>query len=70
MDIPAEQRQVLYLSYFLGLSQSVIARELNTPLGTVKKRVQLGIRKLRSCLESLSLFQEESQAGRKGGAGQ
>ena len=70
MDIPEEQRRVLYLSYFAGLSQSAIARELNTPLGTVKKRVQLGMRKLRSCLENLSLFQEESQAGRKGGANQ
>jgi RNA polymerase sigma-70 factor (ECF subfamily) len=46
MDIPEEQRRVLYLSYFAGLSQSEIARELDTPLGTVKKRVQLGMRKL------------------------
>jgi len=32
--------------------------------------VQLGMRKLRSCLENVSLFQEESQAERKGGASQ
>jgi RNA polymerase sigma-70 factor (ECF subfamily) len=68
MDIPEEQRRVLYLSYFAGLSQSAIARELNTPLGTVKKRAQLGMRKLRSCLENLSLFQEEREAEQKGGA--
>jgi RNA polymerase sigma-70 factor, ECF subfamily len=68
MDIPEEQRRVLYLAYFAGLSQSAIARELNTPLGTVKKRVQLGMRKLRSGLENLDLFEEESHTGRKGGA--
>jgi RNA polymerase sigma-70 factor, ECF subfamily len=67
MQIPQEQRQVLYLAYFAGMSQSAIARELNSPLGTVKKRVQLGMRKLRSSLEDFSLFQEETRMGREGG---
>ena len=46
--LPAEQRRVLLLAYFGGLTQSQIADELNLPLGTVKKRTQLGLRKLRA----------------------
>jgi RNA polymerase sigma-70 factor, ECF subfamily len=45
--LPAEQRQVIVLAYFGGLSQSAIAQQLNLPLGTVKKRVRLGMQKLR-----------------------
>jgi RNA polymerase sigma-70 factor (ECF subfamily) len=48
--LPAEQRQVLVLSYFGGLSQTAIAQSLGWPLGTVKKRVRLGLEKLRVSL--------------------
>ena len=48
--LPREQRQVLVLAYFAGLSQSEIAEQLGLPLGTVKKRVRLGMRKLRAAL--------------------
>lgn len=50
--LPQEQRQVLVLAYFGGLSQSQIAGQLALPLGTVKKRVRLGMRKLREALEA------------------
>jgi RNA polymerase sigma-70 factor (ECF subfamily) len=49
--LPEEQRRVLIMAYFGGLSQSVIARQLSLPLGTVKKRTRLGLRKLRAILE-------------------
>lgn len=49
-DIPAEQRQVLDLMYFQGKTQSVIAEELGLPLGTVKSRTLLGMRRLRGML--------------------
>lgn len=49
-ELPAEQRRVLVLAYFGGLSQSEIARQLQTPLGTVKKRTKLGLEKLRASL--------------------
>jgi len=52
-DIPAEQRRVLVLAYFGGLSQSAIARLLSEPLGTVKKRTRLGLQKLRTALASI-----------------
>jgi RNA polymerase sigma-70 factor (ECF subfamily) len=48
--LPEEQRQVLVLAYFGGLSQSQIADHLGIPLGTVKKRVRLGMGKLRDTL--------------------
>ena len=49
-DLPAEQRRVLVLGYFLGMTQSEMSRSLDVPLGTVKKRVRLGLRKLRVAL--------------------
>lgn len=50
-DLPPEQRQVLELSYFAGLSQAEIADRTGLPLGTVKTRSRLAIRKLRTTLE-------------------
>lgn len=49
-DLPDEQRDVLLLAYFGGLSQSEIARHLDIPLGTVKTRMRLGMNKLRDAL--------------------
>jgi len=53
-DIPAEQRHVLELMYFQGKTQTVIAEELGLPLGTVKSRTLLGMRRLRSMLSEAS----------------
>jgi RNA polymerase sigma-70 factor (ECF subfamily) len=49
-ELPAEQRQVIVLAYFGGLSQTAIARHLSLPLGTVKKRTRLAFGKLRAVL--------------------
>jgi RNA polymerase sigma-70 factor, ECF subfamily len=49
-ELPPEQRRALVLAYFGGMSQREISRELGWPLGTVKKRIQLGLRKLRVAL--------------------
>lgn len=49
-ELPPEQRQVIDLMYFEGLSQSKIAERLSLPLGTVKSRTLLGMRRLRSSL--------------------
>jgi len=46
--LPAEQRAVIELMYFGGLSQSMIADRLSLPLGTVKSRTLLGMRRLRT----------------------
>lgn len=45
-----EQRRCVELSFFEGLSHSQIAQRLGAPLGTVKSRILLGMRKLRATL--------------------
>jgi RNA polymerase sigma-70 factor (ECF subfamily) len=52
-ELPAEQREVLELGYFAGLSQSEIAEHTGTPLGTIKTRVRLALQKLRGRLQVL-----------------
>jgi len=48
--LPPEQRQVIELMYYRGLPQSKIAERLDLPLGTVKSRTLLGMRRLRAAL--------------------
>jgi len=48
--LPAPQREVIELMYFGGLSQSAIAERLSLPLGTVKSRALLAMRRLRAAL--------------------
>lgn len=48
--LPAEQRRCVELAYWGGLSQSEIALQTGTPLGTVKSRMRLGLQKLRADL--------------------
>ncbi len=52
-QLPDEQREVLELAYFDGLSQSEIAERLSLPLGTVKTRARLALRKMRDRLDAL-----------------
>lgn len=49
-QLPPPQRIALELAYFEGLSQSEIAARLNEPLGTIKTRMQLGMKKMREQL--------------------
>lgn len=49
-QLPAEQAQVLRLSYFEELPHSQIARDLGIPLGTVKSRVRLAVAHVRRLL--------------------
>ncbi len=51
--LPPVQREAVELAYFRGMSQREIAATTNTPLGTVKTRLQLGLRKLTQCIRPM-----------------
>jgi RNA polymerase sigma-70 factor, ECF subfamily len=53
--LPVEQRYALELAFFAGLTHGEIAARTGTPLGTVKSRVRLGLRRLRRDLSDLAL---------------
>jgi RNA polymerase sigma-70 factor, ECF subfamily len=50
--LPPEQSRVIELAYYGGLTHSEIAAMLDTPVGTIKGRMRLGLQKMRSQLLS------------------
>ncbi|MGI8928381.1 MAG: sigma-70 family RNA polymerase sigma factor [Candidatus Limnocylindrales bacterium] len=52
-QLPEAQRQAIELAYFHGLTQVEIAERTQSPLGTIKSRVRLGLLTLRRHLEGL-----------------
>ncbi len=50
-SLPDEQRSLVRLAFFDGLSHSVIAERTGLPLGTVKSRIRLAFARLRRALE-------------------
>ncbi|MGI8854591.1 MAG: sigma factor-like helix-turn-helix DNA-binding protein [Thermomicrobiales bacterium] len=46
MTLPPKQRHVLELAYFGGFTHREIAEQTGAPLGTIKTRLRLGLRKL------------------------
>jgi RNA polymerase sigma-70 factor, ECF subfamily len=53
-QIPAEQRELLILSYVEDMPQSEIAARLQIPLGTVKSRMRLAYNRMRKLLETVA----------------
>lgn len=49
-SLPEEQRLAIDLAFFSGLTHRQVAERLDAPLGTVKSRILLGMRKLRQHL--------------------
>ncbi|MDP9488557.1 MAG: sigma-70 family RNA polymerase sigma factor [Actinomycetota bacterium] len=50
--LPGEQLKILELAYFSGYTHVEIADLLGLPLGTVKGRMRLGLKKIRTYFES------------------
>ena len=52
-SLPPPQQQAVELAFFRGMSQREIAANTNTPLGTVKTRLELGLKKIYDGLKEL-----------------
>ena len=52
VGLPPEQSRVIELAYYGGFTHSEIATMLDTPVGTIKGRMRLGLQKMRSQLSS------------------
>jgi len=52
-SLPEAQQQVIDLAFFRGMSQREIAAHTNIPLGTVKTRLELGLKKIYDSLKEL-----------------
>lgn len=51
-SLPPEQRSLVDMAFFKGLTHSQIAEETGLPLGTVKSRIRLAFTRLRRLLEA------------------
>jgi RNA polymerase sigma-70 factor, ECF subfamily len=49
-SLPADQCQVIELAYFGGFTHTEIAEMLDAPVGTIKGRMRLGLKKMRAQL--------------------
>lgn len=58
-EIPDNQRVVLELGYFRGMTQREISERLDVPLGTVKTRMRLALRKLQDSGDIQALVQND-----------
>jgi RNA polymerase sigma-70 factor (ECF subfamily) len=52
-SLPEPQQEAIELAFFQGMSQREIAANTNTPLGTVKTRLELGLKKIYEGLKEL-----------------
>ena len=58
-ELDEHQRMAVELAFFEGLTHREIAERLETPLGTIKSRVRLGLARLRDALERMYRGEEE-----------
>lgn len=56
--LPKAQRLALQMSFYQGLSQREIAATTGTPLGTVKTRLELGLKKIKAALLAAATVEE------------
>lgn len=53
--LPAEQRHLIELAYFKGLTRQEIANKTGQPLSTVKHRIQQGLLKLKDMMQAMEV---------------
>jgi len=54
--LPPEQQVVIVMAFYRGLTREQIAEALNIPIGTVKTRIRLGVRRLAEQRDQLGLI--------------
>lgn len=59
-NLPDAQREALQLAFYRGLSQREIAAKTGIPLGTIKTRLELAVRKVRSAIMAMGGTEEWS----------
>lgn len=62
-SLPNEQRLCLELAYFEALSQREIAHQTNSPVGTVRTRMNLGLEKLEQILQAVGYLEGSHTPG-------
>ena len=67
-ELPADQRSTIEMAYFQGLTHQEIAEQTQIPLGTVKGRLRLGLRKLAVSLAPLSPTSSDERLERDRGS--
>jgi RNA polymerase sigma-70 factor (ECF subfamily) len=61
LALPPEQRTAIAMAFYGGKTHSEIAAELQEPLGTIKSRIKLGLRKLAAALEDPSARERDAR---------
>ena len=56
-DLPDAQREVVMLSFYEDLSHSAIAERLELPIGTVKSRIRLALKRMGTVLDRAAYTQ-------------
>jgi len=59
--LPEAQQQAVHLAFYRGMSQRQIAAHTGIPLGTIKTRLELALRKLRSSVLAFGELHEQPQ---------
>jgi RNA polymerase sigma-70 factor, ECF subfamily len=61
-ELPAPQKEAVFLAYFGDMTHEEIARWSGAPLGTIKGRIRMGMQKIRAGLEEQTIAADEALA--------
>jgi RNA polymerase sigma-70 factor (ECF subfamily) len=61
-ELPARQKEAVFLAYFGGMTHDEIAAWAGAPLGTIKGRIRMGLRKIRAGLEEQARVADAASA--------